>query len=128
MFFAWPLLAPDEYVTEGYAFEIMALLQEWSQHLKVDPPATEVFTKFVDSSIQSTGSLPFARIPLRSGDGIEVFRREFASGLLSGRERFFEEIENYLAALKRLETADFEIYECAQIGEFTADPRSQHSL
>src|ERR1700694_1354481 len=26
----------DEYVLEGYAFEVAALLQEWSQHLKED--------------------------------------------------------------------------------------------
>ena len=35
------LAAPgtDEYVTEGYAAEIMMLLEEWSRHLKADPPA-----------------------------------------------------------------------------------------
>ncbi len=32
------LAAPgtDEYVTEGYAFELMAVLEEWSQQLKLD--------------------------------------------------------------------------------------------
>ena len=34
------LAAPgtDEYVIEGYAFELVTLLEEWSQHLKVELP------------------------------------------------------------------------------------------
>jgi Flp pilus assembly protein TadD/peroxiredoxin len=113
------LAAPgtDEYVTEGYAFEIMKLMEEWGRHLKVNPPATAVISKFVASSVQSTGFRAMRESHLRPGDRIEVLRREFESGLFSGRERFFEEIKNYLAELKRVETADFEIYECAQIVE-----------
>src|ERR1035438_3371212 len=113
------LAAPgtDEYVTEGYAFEVMAMLEEWSQHLKAEPPATETLSKFVDRPIQATALIPIRDSRLRSGDGIEVRRREFASSLLPGRERFLEEIKNYLAPLERVETADFEIYECTQVGE-----------
>ncbi len=73
--------------------------------------------KFVDLSIQSTALIPIRESRLRSGDRIEVLRREFASGLLPGRERFLEEIRTYLATLKRVETADFEIYECRQVGD-----------
>jgi tetratricopeptide (TPR) repeat protein len=110
------LAAPgtDEFVAEGYAFELMALLHEWSQHLKVDPPATAILSKFVDSSIQSTALTPIRESPLRPGDRIEVSRREFSSALLPGRERFLQEIKSYLAPLKHVETADFEIYECTQ--------------
>jgi len=113
------LAAPgtDEYVTEGYAFEVMALLEEWSQHLKAEPPATETLSNFVDRSIQATALISIRDSRLRSGDGIEVLWREFASSLLPGRERFLEEIKNYLAPLERVETADFEIYECTQVGE-----------
>ncbi len=113
------LAAPgtDEYVTEGYAFELTALLEEWSQHLKLDPPATAAMSKFVDSSIQSTALIPIRESPLRPGDPIEVFRREFSAALLPGRERFLQEIKNYLAPLKQVETADFEIYECTQLAD-----------
>src|ERR1700681_31143 len=113
------LAAPgtDEYVLEGYAFELAALLEKWSQHLKSDPPATAVLSKFVDSSIQSTAFRPIRESPLRSGDHIEVIHREFPSVPLPGRDRFLEEIKNYLAPLKRIETADFEIYECKQVAD-----------
>ena len=113
------LAAPgtDEYVTEGYAFELMAVLEGWGQHVKADPSATAAMRKFVDSSIQSTGFRPIRESRLRSGDRIEVLQREFASSLLPGRERFLEEIKNYLASFKRVETADLEIYECTQVGD-----------
>ncbi len=107
----------DEYITEGYAFELMALLHEWSQHLKLDPPATAILGKFVDSSIQSTALTPIRESPLRPGDRIEVSRREFSSELLPGRDRFLQEIKSYLAPMKQVETADFEIYECTHAAD-----------
>src|ERR1051326_407179 len=50
------LAAPgtDEYVVEGYALEVSALLEEWRRHLKLELPASEILSQFVDSSIQST--------------------------------------------------------------------------
>src|SRR5437016_620714 len=42
----------DEYGTEGYAFELAELLEEWSRQLKVKPPATAVMSKFVALSVQ----------------------------------------------------------------------------
>jgi Flp pilus assembly protein TadD/peroxiredoxin len=107
----------DEYLTEGYAFELMTRLEQWSQHLKVEPPAAVTMSEFVERSIQWTRLIPIRESSLRSGDHIEVLRREFSSTLHSGSERFLEEIKNYLASLQRVETADFEIYECAQVGD-----------
>ncbi len=113
------LAAPgsDEYVTEGYAFELSALLEEWSQHLKVEPPATATIAKFVDSSIHSSAFHPARESALRAGDRIEVFRREFAPELHAGRERFLQGIAQYFSSLKRVETADFEIYECVVVSD-----------
>src|SRR5207244_6171417 len=37
----------DEYVTEKYAFEIMALLAEWARELKAAPPALSAAAKFL---------------------------------------------------------------------------------
>ncbi|HET6178539.1 MAG TPA: tetratricopeptide repeat protein [Candidatus Sulfotelmatobacter sp.] len=110
------LAAPgtDEYVVEGYASEIAMLLAEWSHHLKTDPPATAILNNFVDASMQSTALIPVRESALRPGDPIEVLRREFASTLLPGRDQFLDEIKTYLAPLKQLETADFEIYEVTQ--------------
>jgi hypothetical protein len=73
------LAAPgtDEYVTERYASELTALLEEWSQRLKLEPPATATLGKFVDSAIQSIALAAIRETRLRPGDRIEVLRREF---------------------------------------------------
>jgi tetratricopeptide (TPR) repeat protein len=105
------LVAPgaDEYVTEKYAFEIMRLLGEWSEGLKAAPPALAVVARFLDASIEATPMVPTQEIALRSGDGIEVLRRRFAGKIEAGRERFLREMKTYLAAMSRMETAEFEI-------------------
>jgi hypothetical protein len=99
----------DEYVTEKYAAEITRLLEAWSEALKVSTPATEVLAKFLDASIQATSLVPAQQNALRSGSTIEGFRRRFAAEVVSGRERFLQEMKTYLAAMSRVETAKFEI-------------------
>lgn len=104
----------DEYITEGYVSELMAVLDEWSQRLRVEPPASTTLSQFVGPSIQSTTFVPVRESPLRS-DPIKVSRREFASTLLPGRERFIDGMKTYLAPLKQIDTADFEIYDCSLV-------------
>jgi len=107
----------DEYVTEGYAAELMSQLEQWSQHLRSEPPATESIGKFLDAAIQFTSLLPVRESPLRPGDRIEVTRKEFGAGLLSGRETFLAELRKSLATFRKIETADFEIYGCSLAGD-----------
>ena len=107
----------DEYVTEGYAAELLMLLQEWSKHLKVDPPAIAVIRQVVDPAMQSTALVPVRQSRVRQDDRIEVLRREFAAALVPGRDRFLEAMKTYLAPLGQFETADFEIYECKRVAD-----------
>src|SRR5271155_1738551 len=99
----------DEYVTEKYAFEIGRLLEGWSQGLRSEPPALSTLAKFLDASIEACSLVPVQQTALRSGNGIEVFRRRFASNVVPSRERFLQEIKTYLASMSRVETAEFEI-------------------
>ena len=110
------LAAPgtDEYVLEGYAAELMALLEKWSEQLKLEFPGSAAISSFVDPSVQSTAFTPIHESLLRPGHPIEVLRREFAPALLSGRDNFLQQLNIYLAAFKRLETADFEVTSCKQ--------------
>jgi Flp pilus assembly protein TadD/peroxiredoxin len=52
---------------------------------------------------------------VRTGGGIEVIRREFASDLLPGSQRLANDVKAYLDPLKQVEVADLEIYECTQV-------------
>jgi tetratricopeptide (TPR) repeat protein len=106
----------DEYLVEGYAAELMSLLEKWSQQLRIECPGSSVVSSFVDVSVQSTALTPIHESPLRPGP-IEVIRREFAPGLHLGREGFLEQLKIYLATFKRLEIADFEITSCRPFGD-----------
>jgi Flp pilus assembly protein TadD/peroxiredoxin len=99
----------DEYLTEKYAFEIMWLLSEWSQGLKAAPPALAIVAKFLDALIEGSSLVPTQEKTLRSEYGIDVLRRSFSANVVAGRERFLQEIKNYLAPLSRVETAEFDI-------------------
>src|SRR5712691_3505937 len=99
----------DEYVTEKCAFEIMQLLGEWSQALRSSPPALGVVAKFLDPSIEASSLVPTQEKTLRSGNGIDVFRRRFSTNLITGRERFLQMMKSYLAPMSQVETAEFEI-------------------
>jgi Flp pilus assembly protein TadD/peroxiredoxin len=107
----------DEYVTEGYAAELISQLDEWSEHLRSEPPAPEIIGTFLHSSIQFTSLLPIHETPLRPGDRIKVTRKEFGAGLLAGRESFLAELRKSLATFRKIETADFEICGCSLAGD-----------
>src|SRR5437764_116686 len=44
----------DEYLTEKYAFEILAVLNEWSKAMKAAHSALAVTGKFIDSALKAT--------------------------------------------------------------------------
>ena len=102
----------DEFAVEGHAAQISALLAEWSRELKAGSPGKNALEKFVSASIESTPLKPIREIPVRSGNGIDVLRREFQASTVSGRNRFLNDVASYLTSLKQVATADFEIYEC----------------
>ena len=99
----------DEYVTEKYAAEIARRLEEWGQELRSGPSPLNVLAKFLDVSLKAAPLGPAQEKKLRSGDGVDVFRRTFSNQAALGRERFLEEVRNTLAPLGRLQTAEFQI-------------------
>jgi Flp pilus assembly protein TadD/peroxiredoxin len=114
----------DEYATEKYALEIARLLAEWSEALREAPPSLSVAAKFLDASIEATPLVPSEEVTVRSGPGIEVFRRRFAGQVVPGRERFLDEIKTYLARMTRMATAELQIVGIEEIrGSSTAAVR-----
>ena len=99
----------DEFVTEKHAFEIMRLLDEWSESLKAAAPAATILAKFMDPVIQASSLTSPKESRMGSGYGIEVLRRRFAAEVKPGRDAFLNEVKAYLSAFSRVETAEFEI-------------------
>ena len=105
----------DEYVTEKYAFEISALLEEWGRGLRVQLPALDALAKFLDASAEVDLLQPSQEIAVRSGNGLQVIRRQFEKGVVSGRDNCLRQVRNYLAEFSRIETAEFQVVEIEQI-------------
>ena len=99
----------DEYVTETYALEITEILSAWSTGLRATAPDLTSMARFLAPSIAATPLHLSQQVNLRSGVGIEVWRRRFVENAVIGRDRFLEEITAYLAQLGRIETAELQI-------------------
>ena len=99
----------DEYVTETYALEITEILSAWSTGLRATAPDLTSMARFLAPSIAATPLHLSQEVNLRSGVGIEVWRRRFVENAVTGRDRFLEEITAYLAQLGRIETAELQI-------------------
>ena len=99
----------DEYITEKYASEIGSLLNAWSRELRQAAPALSALAKFVMPSLEATLLASPQSTTLRLDGGIEVLRRQFAGGLVPGRDRFFRSLEIYFAPISKVVTAEFQI-------------------
>lgn len=117
------LVAPgsDEYVTEKYAFEIEAILNEWSRAIKAPDESSSahvsVLAKFLDPAIEATPLLPVNEIKLRSANGIDIVRRRFASDTDAGRDKFLRQVADWLGQISSVETAEFQITSIDQTGQ-----------
>ncbi|HEX4486174.1 MAG TPA: FG-GAP-like repeat-containing protein [Terriglobales bacterium] len=99
----------DGYPTEKYAYEISALLEECSRALRAESPGVNTLGILALSTIEVSGFGPAKDTPLRSSNGIEVLRRQFAESLVSGRERFLAMMKGHLASFSHLDTAEFQM-------------------
>jgi Flp pilus assembly protein TadD/peroxiredoxin len=100
----------DEYLTEKYAFEILAVLDEWSKAMKAAHPALgAVAGKFIYSALKATPLTATAETVVRSKYGIDVRTRRFANEFASGPAAFLGQLTRYRAEYSSLDTAEFEI-------------------
>ncbi len=111
------LVAPgsDEYITEKYATELGEILRQWGKDLTASPRSNSTLAGAVDVSIESCSLVPEKESVVRSGFGVEVWKRGFAGEAVPGRERFLKGLERWLGEFSQIETAEFEIYGIEQI-------------
>lgn len=109
----------DEFITEKYASEITPVLNDWARNLKSAPPGLDAIAGFLSASVEATSLSQTREIKVRSANGIEVLRREFANRDVSGRDMFLAEVKTYLSGLSRIHTAEFEI---VSIEELSSSP------
>jgi tetratricopeptide (TPR) repeat protein/peroxiredoxin len=97
----------DQFVSEKYAYEIIALLSNWSAQLTGTSPVKTSLASFVDEFAEATSLRSSEVTRVRSGDPIQIVRRTFPSSVVRGRDHFLAEMQTYLASLGRIETAEF---------------------
>jgi tetratricopeptide (TPR) repeat protein len=100
----------DEYLTEKYAEEIEAILEGWGRGLKSSPRDHSALSQALATSLQACTHIPQKESTPRSAFGIEVRKRQYPGDLVTGRDRFLENIGRWLAEFTRVETAEFEIF------------------
>jgi tetratricopeptide (TPR) repeat protein len=105
----------DEYVSEKYASEIDSLLKRWSQALRASVRDLSTLASSLNLSIEASSLVPVKETTLREGNGIDIVRRRFGTNVVSGRERFLQEIHAWLGPVSRVETAEFEIVSIEEI-------------
>ncbi len=99
----------DEFATEKYAADIQSLLDQWSAALKINIPGSPILEKLLDPSMQGANLTPASETTVRTGTGIEVLKRKFPQGLVSGQKAFLDQLHGWLKDLSRIDVAEFEI-------------------
>ena len=107
----------DEYVTEKYASEIELLLRQWGRALKAAAPDLSSLAKMLHPSLEASPLAATQEITLRSGNGIDILRRQFSTGVVLGREPFLRQIQAWLKPLTQVDTAEFEIVAIEEIAQ-----------
>ncbi len=106
----------DEYQSEKYAAEIDTVLGRWTAALRQSPSALAAVGDSLHSAFHCTALVASQEESLRSGGGIEVRRRHFAPEVLpSSQEHLLSALQAYLAPLRQVETAEFQIVALSEI-------------
>src|SRR5882757_5149707 len=87
----------DEYVNEKYAFEIESVLDRWSVALRKSAHDDSALANVLDEALEASSLIPGKETTLRNEYGITVVRREFGAGVVSGKARFLQEMQTWLA-------------------------------
>lgn len=100
----------DEYLSERYAFEITAQLDQWGQSLRESVHDSSGLLKLLPTSFEASSLHPVKEVSLRSGYGIDVTQRQFGAATPFERQQFINEVLAWLGPISKVETAEFEIY------------------
>lgn len=96
----------DQFTSEKYAFEIAAILDEWSAGLRQSPPSINAIEKMLAQDFSGTSLVPKSQ-QIRLGT-IAIWKDSF-SQISIGRDPFLRDFRSALAPLSQIHTAEFQI-------------------
>lgn len=100
----------DEYPLEKDAVEIETILNHWGTALRQSLQHLDVLAAFLEERIDASQLGALDAAPVRTGFGIETFRRSFGPASSQTRERFVQMCRDWLRPAASIETSEFEIY------------------
>ncbi|HLJ76947.1 MAG TPA: FG-GAP-like repeat-containing protein [Acidobacteriaceae bacterium] len=107
----------DGYLTEKFAAEIEAALRQWGQALRASGDARSVLAGLVDAEIKAPDFVVRKQRTLRSAFGVTVVKRKFAEPRALGRDAFLDHVAQWMGEVRRVDTAEFEVYGIEQTAE-----------
>ena len=99
----------DDFITEKYADQIVAILAEWSASLLQSPHETQAIGKFLADTFRGGSLQPSESRVVRSSSAIEVRQNKFAGTPTLGRDAFLRELQSTYRSFSRIVTAEFQI-------------------
>ncbi len=97
----------DEFVTEGYAYEIGLVLNRWTGYLQQRNFAG--LRQSFGPALGASSFLPLHETPLRQGGSVSTFRRTYGPVAATGAEKLVRDLEQWLPQDRKVQTAEFEI-------------------
>ncbi len=97
----------DAYVTEGYAYEIGAVLARWSTSM-LQGRFSDLRRNF-DAAMQAASLLPVQEAAVRPGAPIQTYRRQFDPAFTQTAGSLAAQLESWWSGGLRVVTAEFEI-------------------
>jgi tetratricopeptide (TPR) repeat protein len=98
----------DDFVTERYADQIAAILQQWSTSLRKSPQDTRAIDQSLASEFVGSSLRPLASRVLRTSRALEVRRHEFGQPVL-GRSEFLRDLRSAMSSFSQILTAEFQV-------------------
>ena len=105
----------DEYPTEKFAFEIDSLLKSWGQALRKSPGDLSALEKCLAPSLVATPIAEPEESSRRSGFSVEVLERRYGAARAVDQAQFSRELLQWLAPMRSVEKAEFEIFRIDQL-------------
>lgn len=100
----------DSYMTEKYAFEIGALLQDWSASLRKSVHDSSALMVLLPGAMHASSLRSISETHVRASFGIDVTEYRFAAPEPVSREQFVVDVQQWLTSVAQVETAEFEVY------------------
>ena len=97
----------DDFITEKYAEQIQAILDNWSSALRESPQSVDAVGKVLADNFSGSSFTPSESRKLRSGT-IEIWKNSFSLTPLT-RELFLRDLRSALSGFAQVRTAEFQI-------------------